>query len=90
MGYSPHKGDEYLEIFNRQIGPAERAFRNLSHEVNLSEGDCVENVARLLKLQIARHFSSPFKILVIGKLIRLITFYVHDFFTLSIYVSLYI
>ena len=61
------KGQDYLEIFERQMVPVEDAFRDLMHKVHLSEGNTLEKIARVLRMKLAMHISSPYKILLIRK-----------------------
>jgi adenylate kinase family enzyme len=61
------KGEDYLEIFERQMVPVEDAFRDLIHKIHLSEGNTLEKIARVLRMKLATHISSPYKILLIRK-----------------------
>lgn len=59
------KGEDYLEIFERQMVPVEEAVRDLMHNVHLSEGNTLEKIARVLRMKLAKHISSSYKILLI-------------------------
>jgi adenylate kinase len=65
------KGEDYLEIFERQMIPVEDAFRDLMHKVHLSEGNTLEKIARVLRMKLAMHISSPYKVLLIRNVILL-------------------
>lgn len=57
------KGTDYLDIFERQMVPLESAYQDLVHKVHLSQGNTLENIARVLRMRLATHISSPYKIL---------------------------
>ena len=59
------KGEDYLEIFERQMVPVENASKDLMHKVHLSEGNTLEKIARVLRMRLATHISSPYKILLL-------------------------
>jgi adenylate kinase len=61
----PRKGLDYLEIFERQMLPVENAYKDLVHKVHLSEGNTLEKIARVLRMRLATHISSPYKILLL-------------------------
>lgn len=61
------KGEDYLEIFERQMVPVESAYRDLMHRVHLSEGNTLEKIARVLRMRLAHHISSPYKVLLMRK-----------------------
>ena len=63
------KGEDYLEIFERQMISVEDASRDLMHKVHLSEGNTLEKIARVLRMRLANHISSPYKILLLRKFI---------------------
>lgn len=67
MNENPEKGMDYLEVFERQMAPAETAFKDMMHRVNLSEGDSLEAVARVVGIRLAKFISSRFKVLLVGK-----------------------
>lgn len=62
------KGQDYLEIFERHMISVEDASKDLIHKVHLSEGNTLERIARVLRMRLATHISSPYKILLIRNL----------------------